>query len=53
MSRKKTHYSKQFKLDAINYRKEHPVLTHVECDKNLLFYFVLYLNTEPIIYWYH
>ena len=35
MSRKKTHHSKQFKLDAINYRKEHPDLTQVECAKNL------------------
>ena len=35
MSRKKTHHTKQFKLDAINYRKEHPDLTQVECAKNL------------------
>ncbi len=35
MSRKKTHHNKQFKLDAINYRKEHPDLTQVECAKNL------------------
>ena len=35
MSSKKTHHSKQFKLDAINYRKEHPDLTQVECAKNL------------------
>ena len=35
MSCKKTHHSKQFKLDAINYRKEHPDLTQVECAKNL------------------
>ena len=35
MSRKKTHHSKQFKLDAINYRKEHPDLTQVEYAKNL------------------
>ena len=31
MSRKKPHHTKQFKLDAINYRKEHPDLTQVEC----------------------
>lgn len=35
MPNKKTHHSKQFKLDAINYRKEHPDLTQVECAKNL------------------
>ena len=35
MSRQKTHHTKQFKLDAINYRKEHPDLTQVECAKNL------------------
>ena len=35
MSRKKPHHTKQFKLDAINYRKEHPDLTQVECAKNL------------------
>ena len=29
------HHSKQFKLDAINYRNEHPDLTQVECAKNL------------------
>ena len=29
MSRKKTHHTKQFKLDAVNYRKEHPDLTQV------------------------
>ena len=34
MSRQKTHHTKQFKLDAINYRKEHPDLTQVECAKN-------------------
>lgn len=27
MSCKKTQHTKQFKLDAINYRKEHPDLT--------------------------
>lgn len=32
MSRQKTHHTKQFKLDAINYRKEHPDLTQVECE---------------------
>lgn len=30
MSRQKAHHTKQFKLDAINYRKEHPDLTQVE-----------------------
>lgn len=33
MSRQKNHHTKQFKLDAINYRKEHPDLTQVECAK--------------------
>lgn len=35
MSHKKTHHTKQFKLDAFNYHKEHPDLTQVECPKNL------------------
>ena len=35
MSRQKAHHTKQFKLDAINYRKEHPDLTQVECASNL------------------
>lgn len=35
MSRQKTHHTKQFKLDTINYRKEYPDLTQVECAKNL------------------
>ena len=35
MSRQKAHHTRQFKLDAINYRKEHPDLTQVECAKNL------------------
>ena len=35
MSRQKTQHTRQFKLDAINYRKEHPDLTQVECAKNL------------------
>jgi transposase len=35
MSRKNKQHSKQFKLDAINYRKEHPDLTQSECAKNL------------------
>lgn len=35
MSRKKPHHTKQFKLDAVNYRKEHPDLTQFECAKNL------------------
>ena len=28
-------HTKQFKLDAINYRKEHPNLTQLQCAKNL------------------
>ena len=28
-------HTKQFKLDAINYRKEHPDLTQLQCAKNL------------------
>ena len=35
MSHKQSQHSKQFKLDAVNYRKEHPDLTQVECAKNL------------------
>ena len=35
MSRKRTQHTKQFRLDAVNYRKEHPDLTQVECAKNL------------------
>ena len=35
MSRKKPQHTKQFKLDAINYRKEHPDLTQPEVAKNL------------------
>lgn len=35
MSRQKAHHTKQFKLDAVNYRKEHPDLTQIECAKNL------------------
>ena len=31
----KKQQSKQFKLDAINYRKEHPDLTQLQCAKNL------------------
>ena len=34
MSRKKQH-SRQFKLDAVQYRKEHPDLSQVECARNL------------------
>ena len=33
MTRKQ--HTKQFKLDAINYRKEHPNLTQLQCAKNL------------------
>ena len=35
MSRKKPQHPKQFKLDAINYRKEHPALTQTEVAKHL------------------
>ena len=35
MSSKINHHSKQFKLDAINYRNEHPDLSQIECAKNL------------------
>ena len=35
MPRKQKHHTKQFKLDAVNYRKGHPDLTQVECAKNL------------------
>ena len=28
-------HTKQFKLDAITYRKEHPALTQLQCAKNL------------------
>ena len=35
MPRKQPHHSKQFKLDAVNYRKEHPDLTQAECARNL------------------
>ena len=35
MSRQTAHHTKQFKLDAINYRKEHPNLTQLQCAKNL------------------
>lgn len=33
MTRKQ--HTKQFKLDAINYRKEHPDLTQLQCARNL------------------
>ena len=35
MSRQTAHHTKQFKLDAINYRREHPDLTQAECARNL------------------
>ena len=35
MPRKNKQHTKQFMLDAVNYRKEHPDLTQVECAKNL------------------
>lgn len=35
MSCKCPQHTKQFKLDAVNYRKEHPDLTQTEVAKNL------------------
>lgn len=35
MSTKAKQFTKQFKMDAVNYRKEHPDLSQVECAKNL------------------
>lgn len=35
MSRKCPQHTKQFKLDAVNYRKEHPDLTQTEVAKNI------------------
>ena len=35
MPRKNKQHTKQFKLDAITYRKEHPDLTQSKCAKNL------------------
>jgi len=35
MPSRKKQFTKQFKLDAVKYRKEHPDLTSVECAKNL------------------
>lgn len=35
MSRKRNQHTKQFKLDAINYRKEHHDLTQAQVAKNL------------------
>ena len=35
MSRNHKQLSKQFKLDAINYRKEHSDLSQAECAQNL------------------
>ncbi len=34
MARKNKQHSKQFKLDAVQYVKDHPDLTQVECAKN-------------------
>ncbi len=33
MSCNRTQHTKQFKLDAVNYRKEHPDLIQAECAK--------------------
>lgn len=35
MPRKQPHRSKQFKLDAVNYRKEHPDLTQPSVPETL------------------
>ena len=35
MPRRNKQHTKQFKLDVVNYRKEHPDLTQFECAKNL------------------
>ena len=35
MARENKQHSKQFKLDAVQYVKDHPDLTQVECAKNL------------------
>lgn len=35
MPRQNKQHTKQFKLDTINYCKEHPDLTNAECAKNL------------------
>jgi len=35
MPKKTKQFTKQFKMDAVNYRKEHPDLSLVECAKNL------------------
>lgn len=35
MPRRNKQHDKQFKLDAVNYVKEHPDLTQEECSKNL------------------
>ena len=35
MPRKNKQHTKQFKLDAITYRKEHPDLPQSKCAKNL------------------
>jgi len=35
MSRKSKQHDKQFKLDALNYVREHPDLTQEECCRNL------------------
>ena len=35
MPRKNKQHDKQFKLDAIQYVKEHPDLTQAECARNL------------------
>jgi len=35
MPRKNKQHDRQFKINAVNYVKEHPDLTQVECAKNL------------------
>ena len=41
----KKQHCKQFKLDAINYHKEHPDLTQLQCAKNL----GIGISTLPVI----
>ena len=35
MAKRNSQHDKQFKMDAVNYVKEHPDLTQEECAKNL------------------
>lgn len=50
MSCKCPQHTKQFKLDAVNYRKEHPDLTQTEVAKNLGMLIGLFLSIlKPFI----